>query len=160
MNGLNIFTIIYFNYRSKPTQPLLTLPPVPDLVACWCDVHGPALHGASRRLRGGASVLGDGKPRRRRPLWGHQRRLALFAHIPVGADMAVAQSRRAGHVLRDTVICGHVYGPMRRGWIWQLEGEGNESQEIYTSLFFSQTPTAQSQHKPGINTQNNSLFLT
>lgn len=93
----------------------------PDLVACWCDVHGPALHSASCCLGGCVSLLWDGQPRGRCPLRGHQRGLALFAPIPVRTGMAMAQSPRAGHILRDTVICGHVYGPMQRGSVWQLE---------------------------------------
>lgn len=102
----------------------------PDLVACWCDVHGPALHSASCCLGGCVSLLWDGQPRGRCPLRGHQRGLALFAPIPVRTGMAMAQSPRAGHILRDTVICGHVYGPMQRGSVWQLETKrGGGTQE-------------------------------
>ncbi len=93
----------------------------PDLVACWCDVHRPVLHSASCCLGGRVSVLWDSQPRGWCPLRGHQRGLTLLTPIPVSTDMAVAQSPRAGHILRDTVICGHVYGPTQRGSVWQLE---------------------------------------
>lgn len=115
-----------YNQRSRSVRPWITVCcsvfTAPDLVACWCDVHGPALHSASCGLGGRVSVLGDGQPRGRRALRGHQGGLALFAPFPIGADMAVAQSPRAGHVLRDAVICGHVYGPMQRGTVLQLQG--------------------------------------
>lgn len=104
----------------------------PDLVACWCDVHSPALHSASCCLGGCVSVLWDSQPRGWCRLRGHQRGLTLLTHIPVSTGMAMAQSPRAGHILRYTVICGHVYGPMQRVSVWQLETtrEGNKRQSV------------------------------
>lgn len=96
---------------------------VPDVVACWCDARRSPLHSASCRMGGSVSVLWDSQPRRWCRLRGQQGGLAPLAPVPVPVTtgMAVAQGPRAGHILRYTVICGHGYGPMEGGSVWQLE---------------------------------------
>lgn len=107
---------------------------VPDLVACWCDVHGPALHSASCCLGGCASPLRDSQSWGWCPLRRHQRVFALLAHIPISTDMAMAQSPWAGHILWDTVICGHFYGPMQRESLWQLGTKGEKFRVLLITL--------------------------
>lgn len=107
---------------------------VPDLVACWCDVHGPALHSASCCLGGRVSPLRDSQSWGWRPLRRHQRVLTLLPHVPISTDMAMAQSPWAGHILWDTVICGHFYGSMQRRSIWQLGTKGDELRVLSTTL--------------------------
>lgn len=112
------------NYRLI-TQPWFAAV-IPDVVACWCDARRSPLHSASCRMGGCVSVLWDCQPRCWCRLRGQQGGLAPLAPVPITAGMAVAQSPRAGHILRYTVICGHGYGPMERGSVWQLEEQARD----------------------------------
>lgn len=136
----------------------------PDLVACWCYVDGPALHSASCCLGGCVSVLWDSQPRRWCRLRGYQRRLTLLTPIPVSTGMAMAQSPRAGHILRYTVICGHVYGPMQRVSVWQLETkrEGNKRQSDMWCRNIVFKPTDGSVAKVSLQKENSRthMFIT
>lgn len=115
------WSVSYFNYLYNISYPSI----IPDLVACWCDVHRRARHSASCCLGGFVSVQTWGWC----PLRGHQRGLTLLTPIPISTGMTVAQSPQAGHILRYTVICGHVYGPMQTGSVWQLKNPERRKQE-------------------------------
>lgn len=131
--GLNCLHFWYF----------VVIVTAPDRVACWCDVHLPSLHSASFCLGGlSVPVLWHSQPWGWCPLRGHQWGLALFTSIPISADMAMAQSPQTGHILRDTVICGHGYGPMQRWSVWQLEIKGwkNKTQSGRLPLFYNSCP--------------------
>lgn len=98
----------------------------PDVVACWCDARRSPLHSASCCMRGCVSVLWDSQPWCWCRLRGQQGGFTPLAPVPITTSMAVAQSPRAGHILRYTVISGHGYGPMERGSVWQLEDQAME----------------------------------
>lgn len=81
-------------------------------VACWCG------GGSAFPFCGLKEALGVGRgallfeETRYGVLRGDDGRLALLPAI--GTDLVVAQGHRAGHVLRDAVICGHAYTAVDR----------------------------------------------
>lgn len=73
--------------------------------ACWCGGGSVCpFCGLKEALGVGRRVLFF-RETRYGVLRGDDGHLALFPTI--GTDLIVAQSHRAGHVLRDAVICGH-----------------------------------------------------
>lgn len=98
----------------------------PDVVAYWCDARRSLLHSASCCMGGCVSVLWHSQPWCWCRLRGQQGGFTPLATLPIATGMAVAQSPRAGHILRYTVICGHGYRPTERGSVWQLEDKAME----------------------------------